>query len=102
MLLGYNDIRSCFLVMLGENQVEHVIIPMPHEHFVILAPNVIIIFFSAFLIGFYIHQGVIIRQRIDEARLDFNEIHSTSSLPNMISNSYRRSLSKRTKSLMSF
>jgi len=85
--------------MITEKQVEHVIIPMPHEHFVILIPNITIIFLTIILIIFYIRQSSNIRQRITYAQ---HEIHSTSSLPNIFSNTYPRSLSNRTRSSMTF
>jgi hypothetical protein len=88
--------------MITEKEVEHVIIPMPHEHFVILAPNITIIFFTAILIVFYIRQSANIRQRITDAQHDLDDIHFTSSLPNIHSKIYPRSLTNRTQSLMSF
>ena len=88
--------------MITEKQVEHVIIPMPHEHFIILVPNLAIIFLTVILIGFYIRQGASIRQRIADRQNRFSEIHSTASLPNNLYNSISRSLSNKTKSLMNF
>lgn len=60
--------------MITEKQVEHVIIPMPHEHYAALIPNIIIIFLTISLISFYIRQSTNIRQRIDETQYD---LHST-------------------------
>jgi hypothetical protein len=88
--------------MITEKQVEHVIIPMPHEHFVILVPNITIIFLTIILIVFYIRQSANIRQRIVDTKHHLNSIHSTSSLPNIHSNTYSRSLSNQTKSLINF
>ncbi|CAF1036478.1 unnamed protein product [Rotaria sordida] len=88
--------------MITEKQVEHVIIPMPHEHFVVLTPNIIIIFLTIILIVFYIRQSTNIRQRIADRQHDFNDIHSTLSLPNVLSNTYQGSLSNRSQSLMTF
>jgi hypothetical protein len=88
--------------MITEKQVEHVIIPMPNEHFVTLVPNITIIFLTIILISFYIRQSANIRQRIVDTQHDVNDIHSTTSLPNILSNSYRKTLSNRTKSIMSF
>jgi hypothetical protein len=85
--------------MITEKQVEHVIIPIPHEHLLVLIPNITIIFLTIILISFYIRQSSNIRQRLTDAQHD---IHSTSSLPNILSNTYSRSLSNRTKSLMTF
>jgi hypothetical protein len=88
--------------MITEKQVEHVIIPMPHEHFVILVPNITIIFLTIILIVFYIRQSATIRQRLAERQHHLDNIHSTSSLPNILSNPHPEALSKRTKSLMNF
>lgn len=82
--------------MITEKQVEHVIIPMPFEHFLILIPNLIIIFLTIILIVFYIHQHGHIRKRLSNIHYD---IPSISSLPNIASNSHRKSL---TKSLINF
>ncbi|CAF2789461.1 unnamed protein product [Rotaria sp. Silwood2] len=86
--------------MITEKQVEHVIIPMPHEHFVVLTPNITIIVLTLILIVFYIRQSTNIRQRITDRQHNLNDIHSTLSLPHVIPNPYQRSLSNRTQSLM--
>ena len=101
-----HDLKNLFifrlLIMITEKQVEHVIIPIPHENFITLVPNVIIIFFTVILIGFYIRQGTSVRQRLVDIKHDIKDTHSTSSLPNMLSNSYPRPLSNKTISVMSF
>ena len=86
--------------MITEKQVEHVIIPMPHEHLAILLPNITIIFLTIILIVFYIRQSAAIKKRKINTKHELNDLHSTISLPNIISNPYQRSLSNRTKSLM--
>ena len=88
--------------MITEKQVEHVIIPMSNEHFVTLIPNITIIFLTIILIIFYIRQSITMRQRIVDTQHDLNDIHSTSSLPNILTNSYSKTLSNRTRSRMSF
>ena len=88
--------------MITEKEVEHVIIPMPHEHFVVLIPNITIIFLTVILIVFYIRQSANIRKRIADTQHGLKDVHVTLSLPHILSNPYQRPLFNRTKSLMTF
>lgn len=88
--------------MITEKQVEYIIIPMSHEHFVILAPNIIIIFLTIILIIFYIRQSSNIRQEVVNRKNELNSIQATLSLPNIRLNSSNRLSSNKTKSLIIF
>ncbi|CAF1638797.1 unnamed protein product [Rotaria magnacalcarata] len=88
--------------MITEKQVEHVIIPMPHEHFVVLTPNITIIILTIILIVFYVRQSANVRQEIANRQYELDGIYSSISLPNIVSNSCKKPLFNRTKSLMIF
>jgi len=62
--------------------VEHVIIPIAHEHLIILLPNIFIVILTFVLISFYIRQGIDIQRNIDStsARLSNSSLTSSKSL----------------------
>ena len=88
--------------MISEKQVEHVIVPMPHDYFVTIVPNIIILLLTVALIVFYKRKSTDVKERRMARHQLTDGIRSTCSLPDLRVDSRQRWLPHRTKSLMLF